>query len=517
MNNSGCFTALVKLMAVIMIATTLLVAFPVINVSAADNVIITLDPGHGGSDPGNQSALKFGGNNEDFDNWEMTMYAKARLEQYVGVTVYLTRDVFGEFVDLEPRVTTAKSYNSDAIISIHTNAVDNPSANGFEIWVPTDNYRPDIATASKKCADTVREKYIAEMGLTDRGLKSKDGSSTFPDGSAADSLSILRNGKKQGIPVVMLIETGFASNQVDYLKVFQSDVTRMRAGYAIADGIAAYYNLSPKAGADLSMPAAPDIVIPEAPKNYNFYNSVDHVNGKGPNGAPNFAGIGGNHNSGPAVIDAIGSGVAINENKTLTVGGWLGVDGGTARFVYSVDGGETWKDATGGYDGEPLPGHYAGLSLKNATKLGMFDNSRSPIVADLSAYAGEFLDVTFAAVSAADNKTVIPFVTILNYMVPGEKQPEETTTEAEVTTTEPETTVTEPEATVTEPEVTTAEPEVTTVEPETTEADTTTVSTPDTDAVAKDGGCGSTVSGALAVAALVTAAGALCLARKKED
>ena len=134
MRFSRSMTAVVKLLAVIMIATTLLVAFPVINVSAADNnVIITLDPGHGGTDPGNQSALKFGGNNEDFDNWEMTKYAKARLEQYAGVTVYLSRDTLEEYMPgLDTRVDVAKSHNSDAIISIHTNSVDNNvNANGI--------------------------------------------------------------------------------------------------------------------------------------------------------------------------------------------------------------------------------------------------------------------------------------------------------------------------------------------------------------------------------------------------
>ena len=523
MKRSVCFTALVKLLVVAMIATTLLAVLPVMNVSAADNIVITLDPGHGGADPGNQSAKGFGGNDESYDNWQMTLYAKERLEQYAGVTVYLTRDRLDQDMKgLDTRVQVAKNHNSDAIISIHTNSASNVSAGGIEILVPNQNWRPEVGTQSKACAQTILDHYLAETGIRNRGLKEKNSDSNkYADGSVADYYGIVKNGKLQNIPVVMIVETGFASNQEDYLKILQNDATRKRAGYAIADGLAKYYNLTPKAGEDMSKPEVPDIVVPEQPKTYKFWSSVDHVNGKGPNGAANFAGIGGNYNGGANTIDAIADNVYIDPKGKLTIGGWLGVDGGTARFVYSVDGGTTWMDAKGGYDGEPLPGHYAGLGFSNATKLGMFNNAKSPIEADLTAYAGDFVDVTFAAVSADDNKTVIPFITIVNYLVPGEK-PVETTTEPETTTAEPETeTTTEPEVTTVEPEETTVEPEVTTAEPEETTAEpeeTTTVAatTPDTDAPAKESGCGSTVSGAMAIVALTAMAGA-CLVRKKKD
>ena len=173
--------------------------------------------------------------------------------------------------------------------------------------------------------------------------------------------------------------------------------------------------------------------VPEIPF-ILFWSSIDHINGMGPNGSANFAGRGGNYNIGFDTIDAIEQGVAINENGTLSIGGWLGVDGGTARFVFSVDGGLTWLDATGGYDGEPLPGHYAGLGFTDATLLGMFNNAQSPVVADLTAYAGQTLTVYFAAVSAADNEVIVPFVAISNYTVPGGDVETETEAETEAET-----------------------------------------------------------------------------------
>ncbi len=510
---------LAKLLAVVMIVTALLAVLPVINVSAADNFIITLDPGHGPDSTGTPGAVQFGGLNEYFYTYMLANLVKERLLQYEGVTVYFTRTET-ETPGLAERAEIAAKNKSDAFISIHNNASGTGSQKGAMILVPNENYRPEISKASCAAANIILDQMAADTGVKNLGLLFKQGSGTYPDGSTTDYYGIIKNGKLQNIPVVMLIETAFADNQEDYYNHLATDAARKRSAYAIADGIAKAFNFTPKAGADLSKPEAPDIVIPETPKTYNYWSSIDHVNGKGPNGEPNFAGYGGNSNGGANTIDALSEGVYIRKDGKLTIGGWLGVDGGTARFVYSLDGGETWMDVPkGGYDGEPLPGHYEGLGFTNATKLGMFNNNKSPLTVDLSAYAGDFVDVTFAAVSAEDNTTVIPFITILSYLVPGEK-PAETTTEPETTTAEPEVTTTEPEVTTTEPEVTTAEPEVTTTEPEVTtvEPEVTTVeSEAKTDAPAEKKGCGSAVSGAVAIVGMTLAAGAAFLARKKKD
>ena len=150
-------------------------------------------------------------------------------------------------------------------------------------------------------------------------------------------------------------------------------------------------------------------------------------------------------------IDASVTELNILENATLTLGGWMGVDGGVNRYVYSVNGGE-WMDAVGGRDGEPLPGHYEGSGFMDALKNGMFQSDASPaseIVADLSAYAGQTVDVAFAAVCEAEQLTIVPVITILSYAVPVlEIETEAPATEAP--TEEPETEAPETEAPETE-------------------------------------------------------------------
>ena len=52
----------------------------------ASNLIITLDPGHGGHDPGATGARTWGGDDEKNYNLRQAMAAKARLEEF-GVRI----------------------------------------------------------------------------------------------------------------------------------------------------------------------------------------------------------------------------------------------------------------------------------------------------------------------------------------------------------------------------------------------------------------------------------------------
>ena len=395
MKRSASFTFIVKILAVVMIATTLLAAFPIINASAA-NVVITLDPGHGGSDPGATGAGAFGGKSEAQYNLIFGQYMRERLLQYNGVTVHLTR-TDDTFIDLDPRPAIAKNHGSDAFISIHCNSYGDPTANGTEVYTIASgsNY-----TASQKMASSVLNKLLEATGNKNRGVKTAN-------------FAVLRGANNRSIPVGILIETGFVTNQGDYNRTFANDAILKKVAYAMADGIASYYGLS----ASGNLPSVDAPAVPTAPA---YYSCVDHINGVGPNGTPNYNninGMGGN----PAVIDATANGVPADTK--LAIGGWMGVDGGTSHYVYSLDNGATWKNATGGYDGEPLPNHYAGMGYSNGTKMGMFHKDVSPIVADLSAYPGQKLTVLFAAVSAKDSSFVLPFLKVTNYTVSGTPAP----------------------------------------------------------------------------------------------
>ena len=219
---------------------------------ASDNVVITIDPGHGGNDPGNVASKAFGGDNESAHVYDISMYVKERLGQYGGVTVYLTRGDLAESEDcpsLESRPNYAKEMESDCFVSIHTNSFSGTGrAYGAEIWVPDaiTSYNNQIAIDSQAASSMVISEMHEQTGVRVRSSSktSKSKTAMYSTGEYADGLAVIRQGRKNNIPVVMLIETCFASDKEDYNSFLSTAEKRRDMGYAIADGLAKYYNLT---------------------------------------------------------------------------------------------------------------------------------------------------------------------------------------------------------------------------------------------------------------------------------
>jgi hypothetical protein len=160
--------------------------------------------------------------------------------------------------------------------------------------------------------------------------------------------------------------------------------------------------------------------------------SLDMINGKGENGANNFGGRGGNSTTGVDnfyyEIDAVGG-------RYLIFTGWTVVDGGVEKYVWSADGGKTWQDAEGYNCQGPTSG--AGQAHYNAIKSKVGDHTFSEgtpvnstyggaagaganvsgLAADLSAYAGQTVEVIFAAVPAAEENTLCLIARVTNVNV----------------------------------------------------------------------------------------------------
>ena len=244
MKHSSLHRVMAIALALLMVAAT--VPMLMIGASAEEekNIVITLDPGHGPQKTGTNGAVQYGGVNEHFYTYSMALYAKERLEQFQGVTVHITRTA-DNTPELYARPQYAADRNSDAFVSIHINSA-NTTAGGTEIWVPNNNWRPEIANKSRAAATPILEKIISTFDLKNRGLKTSDSATgtKYPDGTLADKLTVIKGGKELNIPVVMLIEVAFADNKSDYEKVFATEEGLKKAGYAIADGLAQYYALN---------------------------------------------------------------------------------------------------------------------------------------------------------------------------------------------------------------------------------------------------------------------------------
>ena len=206
--------------------------------AANPNLVVVLDPGHGGSDPG---ACKYGLREADL-TLKIAQYCKSKLEEYSHVEVYMTRTADTDN-NLANRVAYAKKFNPDVFVSIHINAVGGQHG-GAEVYYPNGNYIPGIGTEGKELAEVIQQKLVA-LGLYNRGIKirnTEDGSQ-YPDGSPSDYLGVIKRSKEAGFPAV-LIEHAFIDNYGDVYNFLSREDKVKEMGYADATAIAEYYGLS---------------------------------------------------------------------------------------------------------------------------------------------------------------------------------------------------------------------------------------------------------------------------------
>jgi N-acetylmuramoyl-L-alanine amidase len=92
---------------------------------------LVLDPGHGGHDPG---ATGPGGLREKDVTLDIAHRAAPLIARELGVSTLLTRD--GDaYIALDERTARANAFNADILISIHCNASEDGSGNGFMTFV----------------------------------------------------------------------------------------------------------------------------------------------------------------------------------------------------------------------------------------------------------------------------------------------------------------------------------------------------------------------------------------------
>ncbi len=212
--------------------------------SSKKNIVIVLDPGHGGNDPG--ATRKLGENKYLYErdiNLKIANACRDEFKKYSGVTVYMTRTTNSHNPSIAERVSYAAKKNADLLVSLHINAAVSSSAKGAEVWAPNENYKKTIYKEGQEIAQSIQDELV-ELGLVDRGVKesySKD-NTLYPDKSLADYYGIIRESKKKGF-VGIIVEHAFISNASDR-KLLTSDTKIKQLGAADALGIANYYGLS---------------------------------------------------------------------------------------------------------------------------------------------------------------------------------------------------------------------------------------------------------------------------------
>ena len=190
--------------------------------SNVKNKIITIDPGHGGSDSG---AVGPNGYTEKEGAFAISQKVASILNQS-GAKVVMTRDsdvdVYGPNAsarnELRARVDVGNNANSDIFVSIHCNAFVNPAANGTQTFYYGSSYQ------GQRLAQSIQEKMIEANGLRDRGI------------STCNFYVV----KHSYMPAV-LIETAFITNY-DEEALLSDDEWQTTMAKAIAEGINEYFS-----------------------------------------------------------------------------------------------------------------------------------------------------------------------------------------------------------------------------------------------------------------------------------
>jgi len=160
-----------------------------------EKMIVCIDPGHGGPDPGAVSP-------EGIQEKNITLTVAKRVAEYLRraeIQVVLTRDTDKELVlgnddaaELRARAKVANDAKADYFLSIHCNAASTPDAEGFEL------YHYPGSTKGAMLATKIADAYVLASGLKKRKI-------------ASANFQVLRD---TAMPAA-LIELGFLTNKAD--------------------------------------------------------------------------------------------------------------------------------------------------------------------------------------------------------------------------------------------------------------------------------------------------------------
>jgi N-acetylmuramoyl-L-alanine amidase len=225
-------------------------------------ILIALDPGHGGEDPG---AIGRNGTREKDIVLSIARKLKRLIDAQPNMRAYLTRDN-DYFVPLHVRVQKARRVKADLFISIHADAWIKPSARGSSVFALSQNGASSAAARWM----AKRENEADLIGGVDLGSHNQQVAQVLLDLSTAahinDSMragdrilseigkvnalhkrSVERAGfavlKAPDIPSI-LVETAFISNPEEE-RLLRSPAHQDRIAQAMLTGVNKYFAGSP--------------------------------------------------------------------------------------------------------------------------------------------------------------------------------------------------------------------------------------------------------------------------------
>ncbi|MDB5889273.1 MAG: N-acetylmuramoyl-L-alanine amidase [Polaromonas sp.] len=225
-------------------------------------VIVALDPGHGGEDPG---AIGPGGTREKDVVLQIAQRLAARINQQPNMRAYLTRDA-DFFVPLHIRVQKARKVQADLFVSIHADAFFTARPQGASVfalsgkgasssaarWMADKENSSDLVGGiNVKAKDAQVQSAMLDMSTTAQINDSlKLGSAMLGEIGSVGKLH-KANVEQAGFAVLkapdipsVLVETAFISNPDEEAKL-RSDGYQVQLADALMRGINRYFAKNP--------------------------------------------------------------------------------------------------------------------------------------------------------------------------------------------------------------------------------------------------------------------------------
>ncbi|MGB5352146.1 MAG: N-acetylmuramoyl-L-alanine amidase [Woeseia sp.] len=240
------------------------------NYESGRDIVIAVDPGHGGHDPG---AIGRGRTREKNVALSVSRLLADRINAQPGMRAILTRDR-DVYIDHRERSEIARRNKADLFISVHADAVDDPKPKGASVYVLSLKGASD--EAAKRLAE--RENASALVGGVSLADKDKVLASVLLDLSQNAALSASldvgdkvidelarigpvhrRKVQQAGLLVLkspdvpsILVETAFISNPAEEKKL-RSEAHQRRLADAILTGISNYFHANPPPDTRIAM------------------------------------------------------------------------------------------------------------------------------------------------------------------------------------------------------------------------------------------------------------------------
>lgn len=192
---------------------------PVIEEPRRPQLLIMIDPGHGGDDAGTCSTSL-----PRYQEKSLTLSTSKFLRDYLrqmGYRSLLTRSD-DTFISLSKRADIANENATALFVSMHFNSAPSPEAHGIEVFYFQSDTDKSRTKSSKELAAMILDEVIQNTQAKSRGVKN-------------GNFAVIRETKMPAI----LIEGGFLTNEAEMQKIKDPQYIK-RIAWGIAKGVDHY-------------------------------------------------------------------------------------------------------------------------------------------------------------------------------------------------------------------------------------------------------------------------------------